>query len=192
MKWFIHSVFCLTTGPKPPPKQFHHIARSRASSCNWEYPLLSLRSSSSFLHLLPRLLFTSISPFVFPSITCFRRPFLRKMWPIHEVNPQKNMARYLEGKTLFVYPMSHEGIKYMHGLNQTKEKRDYCDCNHYCTISFHWSVNSHAHEFPNNKSTVKHCGKIRCKVYYTILLQGLSTFYWHHLITSVYHHFSTL
>ena len=28
----IHSVFCLTTGPKPPPKRFLHIVRSRASS----------------------------------------------------------------------------------------------------------------------------------------------------------------
>jgi hypothetical protein len=40
---FIHSVFCLTTGPKPPSKRFLHIARSRASSFKWEYPLLSLR-----------------------------------------------------------------------------------------------------------------------------------------------------
>ena len=79
---FIHSVFCLTTGPKPPPKRFLHIVRSRASSFKWEYPLLSLRSSSSFLRLLPHLLATSISPFIFPSITCFRRQFLRKMWPI--------------------------------------------------------------------------------------------------------------
>jgi hypothetical protein len=31
---FIHSVFCLTTGPKPPPKRFLHIVRSRASSFN--------------------------------------------------------------------------------------------------------------------------------------------------------------
>ena len=84
-KWgkvFIHSVFCLTTGPKPPPKRFLHIVRSRASSFKWQYPLLSLRSSSSFLRLLPRLLVTSISLFIFPSITCFRRQFLRKMWPI--------------------------------------------------------------------------------------------------------------
>ena len=29
---FIHSVFCLRTGPKPPPKRFLHIVRSRASS----------------------------------------------------------------------------------------------------------------------------------------------------------------
>ena len=78
---FIHSLFCLTTGSKPPPKRFLHIVRSRATSFKWEYPLLSLRSSSSFLRLLPRLLVTSISPFIFPSITCFRRQFLRKMWP---------------------------------------------------------------------------------------------------------------
>ena len=79
---FIHSVFCLMTGPKPPPKRFLHIVRSRASSFKWEYPLPSLRSCSSFLRLLPRLHVTSISPFIFPSITCFRRQFLRKMWQI--------------------------------------------------------------------------------------------------------------
>ena len=75
---FIHSVFCLTTGPKPPLKRFLHIVRSRASSSKWEYPLLSLRSYSSFLRLLPCLLVTSISPFIFPSITCFGRLFLCK------------------------------------------------------------------------------------------------------------------
>ena len=79
---FIHSVFCLTTGPKLSPKRCLHIVRSRASSLKWDYPLLSLRSFSSFLRLLPRLLATSISPFIFSSITCFRRQFLRKMWPI--------------------------------------------------------------------------------------------------------------
>ena len=71
----IHSVFCLTTGPKPPPKRCLHVVRSRASSFKWEYPLLSLRSSRSLSRLLPRLLATSISPFIFPSITCFRRQF---------------------------------------------------------------------------------------------------------------------
>ena len=79
---FIHSVFCLTTGTKPPPKRFLHMARSTGSYFKWEYPLLYLRPSSSFLRLLPRLLVTSISPFIFPSITCFRRQFLRKIWPI--------------------------------------------------------------------------------------------------------------
>jgi len=32
---FIHSVICLTTGPKPPPKRCLHIVRSRASSFKW-------------------------------------------------------------------------------------------------------------------------------------------------------------
>ena len=80
-----HSVFCPTTGPKPPPKRCLHIVRSRAFSSKWEYLRLSLRSSSSLLRLLPPLLATSISPFIFPSITCFRRQFLRKMWPIQLV-----------------------------------------------------------------------------------------------------------
>jgi len=78
---FIHAV-CLTTSPNPLPKPALHIARSRASSFKWEYPLFSLRSSSSFLRLLPRLPVTSIHPCIFPSVTRCRRQFLRKMWPI--------------------------------------------------------------------------------------------------------------
>jgi hypothetical protein len=80
---FIHSfhlVVCLTTGSKPLPKRAVHIVRSRASSFRCEYPLLSLRSSSSFLCFLPRLPVTSIPHFIFPSVTCRRRQFLRKMW----------------------------------------------------------------------------------------------------------------
>jgi len=72
------SVICQTTGPKPLAKRSLHIERSRASSFNSQYPFLSLRSSSNFLRLLPCLLATSIYPFIFPSITCFRRQFLRK------------------------------------------------------------------------------------------------------------------
>jgi hypothetical protein len=41
-------------------------------------PLLSLRSSSSFLRLLPRLPVTSVPPSIFPSITISRRQFLHK------------------------------------------------------------------------------------------------------------------
>ena len=79
---FIHSVFCLTTGPKPLPKRALHIVRSRAPSFKWEYPLLSLRSSSGFLSLLPRLPVTSIPHYIFPSKTRCRRHFLPKIWPI--------------------------------------------------------------------------------------------------------------
>ena len=70
------------TGSKPLQKQALHKVRSRASSFKWEYPLLSLRSSSSFLRLLPRLPVTSLPPFIYPSITRCGRQFLRKMWPI--------------------------------------------------------------------------------------------------------------
>jgi len=51
--------------------------RSSASSFSFRYPVSSLRSSSSCLRLLPCL------PVIFPSITCFRRQFLLKMWPIY-------------------------------------------------------------------------------------------------------------
>ena len=50
---------------KPLPKRFLHTVRSKASSFNWQYPLLSLRLSSSFLRLLPLLLVTSICPLSF-------------------------------------------------------------------------------------------------------------------------------
>jgi hypothetical protein len=83
MYWYsFHLVVCRRTGPELLPKPAFHIVRSRASSFKWEYPLLSLRSSSSFLRLLPRLSVTSIPPCIFPSVTCCRRQFLRKMWPI--------------------------------------------------------------------------------------------------------------
>jgi hypothetical protein len=64
------------------PKRALHIVRSRASSFKWQYPLLSLRSSSSFLCLLPRLPVIFIPPFIFHSIILNRSQFLRKMWPI--------------------------------------------------------------------------------------------------------------
>jgi hypothetical protein len=80
---FINLVVCLTTGPKPLAKRALSILRSRAYSFICEYPLLSLRLSRSFLHLIPRLRVTSIPPFILPSITCRRRQFLRNMWPIH-------------------------------------------------------------------------------------------------------------
>ena len=75
---FIHLVVCLTTGPK----RALHIVRTRLSSVKWAYPLLFLRSSSSFLRLLLRLLVTFIPPFISPSATCCRWQFVPRMWPI--------------------------------------------------------------------------------------------------------------
>ena len=53
----------------------------RSTAFNFQYPLASLRSSSSCLCRLPCIPSTSIPP-LFPSITCFRRQFLHNMQPI--------------------------------------------------------------------------------------------------------------
>jgi hypothetical protein len=47
--------------------------------CNMNIINLQLRTFSACLRLIPRFL----SPYIFPSIPCFSRRFLRKMWPIH-------------------------------------------------------------------------------------------------------------
>jgi hypothetical protein len=83
-----HSPFnCLSVHTEPLSTQLcpftlNHTVRSRASCFKWQYPVLSLMLSSSFLRLLLHLPVTSIPPFTFPSITCCRRQFLHKMWPI--------------------------------------------------------------------------------------------------------------
>jgi len=73
-----HHVVRLTTGPYPRPKQVLQEVRSSSSSFNFQFPLVSLRPSSSCLRFVPRLPVTSILPYIFSSITCFRRQFLRK------------------------------------------------------------------------------------------------------------------
>jgi hypothetical protein len=79
---FIHLIVRLTARLKPLPNRALQIVRSRASSFRCEYTLLSLSASSSLLRFPPRLLVTSIPPFIFPSVTCRRKQFLRRMWPI--------------------------------------------------------------------------------------------------------------
>ena len=70
--------------PEPLPKPTLHRGRSSASSYNIQSPPFFLRSSSSCIRLISRLPITLILPYIFFffSITCFRRQFLRKMWPI--------------------------------------------------------------------------------------------------------------
>jgi len=70
------------TGPWCLLKPVLHAVRSSASSFKLQYPLLSIRSSSNCLPLLPHLTVISILPSSFTSINCFGRQFLRKMWPI--------------------------------------------------------------------------------------------------------------
>ena len=79
---FMHSAVCLTTCPQPIPKQVLHRVRSGASPFNSQYPPFSLRSSKSYLLLLPRLRVTYILPFTFPSTACFRKPSKGKAVPL--------------------------------------------------------------------------------------------------------------
>ena len=86
LKWYtlvIHSSEVCLTCPQPLPKRVLYQVRSSASFfLSFQYPLVSLRTSSSCLHLIPRLPVASVLTSIFPSITCFRRQFLRNMWPI--------------------------------------------------------------------------------------------------------------
>jgi len=71
------------TGPWPLPKQVIHRVWSCASWFNFLYPFISFSSSSSCIHLVTPFSFTCILPSTFSSITCFRRQFLHRIWPIH-------------------------------------------------------------------------------------------------------------
>ena len=82
LTFITHSAGCLTTVPQPLPKPVLHTVWSSASSFNLQQHLISLRSYSSCLRPRPRLSITSLIPSIFPSITCFRRQLLRKMWLI--------------------------------------------------------------------------------------------------------------
>ena len=62
-----HSIVCLMTGLEPLPKRVLHIVQPSASSFNFQYPLLSLRSSTAaYIFFL-----------VFPSLLFFPRSFLQ-------------------------------------------------------------------------------------------------------------------
>jgi hypothetical protein len=71
-------VDCLTACPQLIPKQVIHTVRSSAFPFNSRYFIFSLRSPSNCLKLLPRLPVAS----VLPSIMCFWKQVLSKMWPI--------------------------------------------------------------------------------------------------------------
>ena len=61
-------------------RQFHGFFQSQFSTqCDLVLPLSIYGSCLHFLHPPP---LTSILPSIFPSTACFRRQFLRKVWPI--------------------------------------------------------------------------------------------------------------
>jgi hypothetical protein len=83
LKWsttFIHSATCITTSHYLLPKQFLHRVPSSDSVFNFQYPFFTWSSSSSCLHLLPLLSFTSTHLSNFP--LCFKRQFVRQRWVI--------------------------------------------------------------------------------------------------------------
>ena len=92
---FIHSIVCLTAVPKALPKRVLDRVRSSASSFSFQVPLFSLRSSTSCLRLFPRLPVTSILPSIHPSVICYRRQFIRNMWPPHFALPIFTVGRIL-------------------------------------------------------------------------------------------------
>jgi len=70
---FVRSVFCL-------PKRALQRVRSGTSFFNFHYPLFSLGHPVTAYVFFS--VFLSLLSCIFPSLTCFRRQFIRKMWPI--------------------------------------------------------------------------------------------------------------
>jgi hypothetical protein len=75
----IHSVVCLKRHYDHPNRVLQRM-RSVASSLNSQYPVISLRSSSSCLRLNSWSSVTYVPPSIYPSITSYRRQFWSKMW----------------------------------------------------------------------------------------------------------------
>ena len=73
---FIHPLCILS------PKQMPQRVRFNSSAFKFLYLLSFLKLFSSCLCVLLRLPITSIFSYICPPITCFRRQFLRNMWPI--------------------------------------------------------------------------------------------------------------
>ena len=88
-----HHAVCLATCPQPFPQRVLHRVRSNASSFKFQYLPFPSRSSCSCLRLLPRLYVPSILRFIFPSITCYRKQFLRKMLPIQLASLRVTVCR---------------------------------------------------------------------------------------------------
>ena len=76
---FNHSAVCLTTSLQLLAQPVLQRVRSSVSFFGLQYPLVSARSFSTCLRLLPRLPAIAIIHYIFPSVTCFPRQFLRKM-----------------------------------------------------------------------------------------------------------------
>ena len=113
---------------QPLPKQVLQKVSSSSSSFNFQYPLVSLRSSSSYLRLLSRLPVTSILPSIFPSIMCFVKQFLRKKCSILLASLLFIVSRmFLYSSTFSILHFSHDrSISIL--ITTIQRHRFYCWC----------------------------------------------------------------
>ena len=75
----VHTEVCLTKGPHPLPHRILHRMLSSANSFMLRYFLSP--SGHTVATSVIFLVFPSVLTSIFPKITCYRRQFLRKMWP---------------------------------------------------------------------------------------------------------------
>ena len=73
--------------------EFSIQCNSASFPFSFQYPVFFLRPSSSCLCLLPHLPIISILSSLSPLITCFRKQFLCRMWPIQLASLDFNVCR---------------------------------------------------------------------------------------------------
>jgi len=143
---FIHSFSRLPDDrSKLLPKPALHTVRTRASFFKWDYPLLSLRSSSSVLRLLPRLPVTFIPPFLFPSITRWRMQFIHKMWPIQFIFHYLFHAVYSSSPWLWVILLHFSHVRsnwYSPSFSNTTFQFQFCIYTQFYITLTYFSVTS--------------------------------------------------
>jgi hypothetical protein len=102
--------FLHTTGPYPLPKPVRHSVRPSASFFNFQYPLFSLKSSSSCLRLLCRLTYPSLQ-LSFHNI--FQKEVLSPFSKIKEISVSRCTFEVLEESHKTMRPQVH-----MHSRNK--------------------------------------------------------------------------
>jgi len=116
------SVICQKISPKHLPKRFLHTVRSRASSFNSHYPLLSLRSSSNFLRrLLPRLLVYIYIILYFSCITgCFA-------FDISLSHHKRDILTPKDETTILPRNVGHQSVTHRHIPEEYRLQQQSCE-----------------------------------------------------------------
>ena len=125
------------TGPQPLPTRVHRRMRFNPSCFNFQYSLVSLRSSNSCLRLLPRP--PSLLTSIFPSVTCFRRQFLRKMWRI------QSAFLHFTARRIFLSSFNPRHIN----LTERTNTMQPCSRIYYSKVCYFWRHTAHHRELKN-------------------------------------------